>query len=317
MMAHLTSNIAALLVAGTTAAHAADISVPLGAELSAERADGLTSQQLPIGAYRHGEVPSIWAEGSRTMEVWQSPYTEATTLQVINPIKDQLVEQGFDVLFECRDAECGGFDFRFAQDLLPEPDMHVNLTDFRFLSAQRMGEETPEYISLMVSRSRSKGYVHITRIGAEEQQELVPTILATKGQPSEITVLEPVEAIGVLLERDGVAVLEDLEFATGSSALSSSNGPLLASLADYLVSNPDRSVSLVGHTDAVGSQAANVRLSKARAGSVRNRLVNQFGVNPGQVDAQGVGYLAPLASNLSEDGRSLNRRVEVVLTSTN
>ena len=50
---------------------------------------------------------------------------------------------------------------------------------------------------------------------------------------------------------------------------------------------------------------------------MRDRLITLFGVAPSQVDAQGVGYLSPVASNLSEDGRSLNRRVEVVLTATN
>ena len=215
--------------------------------------------------------------------------------------------------------ECGGFDFRFTQDMLPEPDMHVNLADYRFLSAQKMTDTTPEYVTLMVSRNRSRNFVQVTTIGAETPVELVPAVVATKGD-----VFDSIETndfalteIGDVLEKVGVAVLEDLNFEVGSSNLAAGEFASLSALADYLNDNPTMTVSLVGHTDAVGSMAANFNLSKARANSVRRHLISVFGVSSSQVDAQGVGYLSPVASNLSEDGRNLNRRVEVVLTTTN
>jgi len=84
-------------------------------------------------------------------------------------------------------------------------------------------------------------------------------------------------------------------------------------LAAFLNERPDAVVALVGHTDAIGSLDSNVSLSLQRARSVRNRLVEAHGVQSRQVTVQGVGYLAPRATNETEPGRMLNRRVEVVL----
>jgi len=90
----------------------------------------------------------------------------------------------------------------------------------------------------------------------------------------------------------------------------------LTELADYLKANPEKRVALVGHTDAEGSLAGNISLSKRRAASVMDRLINDLGVNPGQLEAEGIGYLAPIASNQTDDGRTRNRRVEAILVST-
>jgi OOP family OmpA-OmpF porin len=75
-------------------------------------------------------------------------------------------------------------------------------------------------------------------------------------------------------------------------------------------------VVLVGHTDASGGLAGNTALSRARAASVRDRLMAEYAVPAAQITAEGVGYLAPRATNKTEDGRARNRRVEAILTST-
>jgi OOP family OmpA-OmpF porin len=119
-----------------------------------------------------------------------------------------------------------------------------------------------------------------------------------------------------LLTTIGRAPLEDLTFLTGSSHLGDETFASLSELATFLNSNPDKSVALVGHTDATGSLADNMALSKKRAKSVVQRLVTVYGVPANQLEAAGVGYLVPRASNLTKGGRDQNRRVEVILTST-
>ncbi len=74
---------------------------------------------------------------------------------------------------------------------------------------------------------------------------------------------------------------------------------------------------LLEDTDADGDLALNVALSKRRAASVLERLVSDYNVARRQLQAEGVGYLAPIANNLTEVGREANRRVELVLLSTN
>lgn len=114
----------------------------------------------------------------------------------------------------------------------------------------------------------------------------------------------------------GAVVLAGLDFGTGAVDLTEGRYGSLAALADWLGRNPDKTVVLVGHTDASGGLDANIAVSKRRAASVRARLIGVYGIPPNQVEAQGVGYLSPVASNLTEEGRQKNRRVEAVLTST-
>lgn len=309
--------LAAGLALAPSGAAAQLLELPGPATQSDERLEVLTSYRLPIGSWQDGAVQTIWAEGELTQQAWQVRAEGMTTLQILAPLRAQLEDAGFQILFECEADSCGGFDFRYATDVLPEPAMHVDLGDYRFLSAQRMGEEKPEYISLMVSRSSTRGYVQICRIGPPDEDAAPILSTSTKGPlPGETTAAELFDGpLADELELRGRAVLSDLEFETGSSALGEGDFATLAALADYLLAHPERTVTLVGHTDAEGSLDGNIALSRRRAQSVMRRLVNGFGVPSSQIRAQGVGYLAPLTSNQTEDGRSANRRVEAILTS--
>jgi OOP family OmpA-OmpF porin len=110
--------------------------------------------------------------------------------------------------------------------------------------------------------------------------------------------------------------LDDLVFASGRAILEPGTYTSLAALAEWLKANPTMAVTLVGHTDASGSLAANVTLSRQRAAAVRDWLIKTYGASQRQIDAQGAGYLSPRATNQTPEGRARNRRVEVMLTST-
>lgn len=69
---------------------------------------------------------------------------------------------------------------------------------------------------------------------------------------------------------------------------------------------------VVGHTDNVGDLDYNLKLSKARAEAVVNELVSKHKIAADRLKAHGVGPLSPVSSNDSEEGRALNRRVELV-----
>ena len=83
-----------------------------------------------------------------------------------------------------------------------------------------------------------------------------------------------------------------------------------------MILNDSEKIILVGHTDASGGLKNNIMLSKERAESVKNLFVAQFNVNPDQIATNGVGFLAPIASNETEKGRDQNRRVEVIIMPT-
>jgi outer membrane protein OmpA-like peptidoglycan-associated protein len=117
------------------------------------------------------------------------------------------------------------------------------------------------------------------------------------------------------LRDQGTVALDDLVFASGKAVLAEGEYASLAALADWLRANPTLTVTLVGHTDASGSLAGNIALSKQRAAAVRAVLIQTYTLPAAQIDAQGAGYLAPRDTNQTPEGRQRNRRVEVMLTS--
>ncbi len=301
-------------------AGAQQLTLPDQARIAGEKVERLASYQVPLGPWSDGGLQTVRAEGAVVQRAWQFPLNGRTTLEIMAPLRTQLVDMGYEPLFQCEADVCGGFDFRYAVRVLPEPMMHVDLGDFRFLAARRDGDDGAEYAAILVSRSSTQGFVHVVRVGAATIAAPAATV-STKtprpqGTPAGPGMLSDPVALGHVLETRGRAVLDDLTFATGSSTLGSDMFASLSELADYLLDNPGRKVALVGHTDAEGALEGNIVLSRRRAQSVRDRLVNEFGVPAAQLSARGVGYLVPLDSNLTEQGRRANRRVEVVLTST-
>lgn len=287
---------------------------------------------LPSGAFAEGTIPGTRLPGRVSQAAWRIGQPLAT-VDLMSRLKADVLAAGFEVTFDCEAEGCGGFDFRYALPVLPEPDMHVDLGDFRFLAARRGAEG----VTLLVSRSRQAAFAQITLVGP---QVAAPVALADASAAAGVdatgvatgdeagsasasgtaTVTVPPPAptdleIGPVLEAQGHAVLEGLVFGSGKGELQAGDYPALAALAAWLLANPEAKVVLVGHTDATGSASGNLALSRARAQSVRAALI-EAGVPAGQMTADGVGYLAPRASSLTDAGRGQNRRVEVVLTST-
>lgn len=294
------------------AAFALDIPLPETAQQTSSRSEEFASYDLPIGPYDLGEIQTIIAEGALVETTWSLPIAGQTTLALMDQLRQSIESQGFELLYECETAECGGFDFRFSTRLVPEPAMRIDLGDFRFLSSQRLGSSIPEYLSIFVSRGFQTAFVQMIHVGPGGTQEGEQTNRSTES----LGVNETSKSVGELLTTTGHAVLSDLQFETGSSELGSGRFESLVGLAEFLNSNSGAKVLLVGHTDTSGSLSANVLVSQRRAASVVERLVSEHGVAAEQLDAAGAGYLAPIASNQKEDGRRKNRRVEVVLTST-
>ena len=302
----LISLLGAIALSG--AAHAFELLIPETAQSVHQHQEPLAQYDLPVAAWQSDVLQAETQEGQLTLYVWQLPNSSMTTLQILAPLRDQLTEAGFTLVFECETDTCGGFDFRYNTLIAPEPDMHVNLGDFRFISAALEDEA----ISLLVSRTRNRGFVQLIHVGPADDSAMA-TLATKEVDPIETPQPEDNLDFGEVLETRGHTILDGLEFQVGSSALTESSPDSLVALAAYLADNPDRNVTIVGHTDAQGSLSANIALSKRRAQSVVDRLVSEFGISSARLSAEGMGYLAPISSNLTEEGRNLNRRVEVML----
>jgi outer membrane protein OmpA-like peptidoglycan-associated protein len=312
---------AATLISG--AAHAMPLEFPSSSAMVVEIIEDFGSFPLPLAGFTNGSIPTQITEGMIRHQAWHIPAASLTTLQLLVPLREQLLAARFEIGFECDTRSCGGFDFINAIAILPEPDMHVDFGDFRYLTAQRQAADQTEHISLLVSRSSTRGFVQAIRVGPRPAAE--PVIVTSSkspvlsgNRPEERANDAPSKApLLARLRAEGHAVLEDLTFETGSSKLGPAEFESLSQLAQYLASNPDLAVVLVGHTDAEGSLSGNIALSKKRAAAVKARLTGDLGVPKSQVRAEGVGFLAPLTSNTTAQGRTENRRVEVVLSAPN
>jgi outer membrane protein OmpA-like peptidoglycan-associated protein len=306
-----------LAMAALMASPVAALTLDLPAKVLSEetRSETPGSYALPTAAFDGTSVPSRQVEGALDQRAFRLDAPDATTLAIMAPLRDQVQAAGYKVLFECDARACGGFDFRFNTDVMPEPDMHVDLGDFRFLSAETKGES----VSILVSRSAGAAYVQLTRVSDAPmalQPVETPVTLDDTPKPRGVEDVPAATGLAAALDEQGSAVLDDLVFASGSASLAEGDYPSLAAVAAWLQANPEGTVALVGHTDASGSLAANVALSERRAEAVAEVLIQTYGADPARVAAKGVGFLAPRATNQTEAGRQKNRRVEVIVTST-
>ncbi len=303
--------------------------LPEGTQLLEETSSATGVYEVPIGPFDATNVPSERYVGDLRRRSWRLNVGFADTATLNADLAAQLLSQGYEIIFACETEGCGGFDFRFNTEVLLPPHMFVDLSDFLFLSGVKDSDEQPDVVGVLISRTKQAGMLQVIDIGPREQnasqkppsstQTTPENAAGTLGGPTSETLRPNVvieDDVAAWLKHSGHVVLSDLEFETGSSRLGEGPFRSLEALAAFLNEDTTRRLALVGHTDSVGSLEQNTELSRKRASAVRARLVETYQVPSEQLEARGVGYLSPIASNLGEDGRNANRRVEAILLNT-
>jgi outer membrane protein OmpA-like peptidoglycan-associated protein len=125
-------------------------------------------------------------------------------------------------------------------------------------------------------------------------------------------VVADADALLADLTNVGHTVLHGVLFDTDKAVIEPESRAALVEIAELLKRNPDMQAFVVGHTDMAGTVEHNVDLSSRRAAAVVDALVAEYGISADRLTPHGVGPFAPVASNSSEAGRELNRRVELV-----
>jgi len=110
-----------------------------------------------------------------------------------------------------------------------------------------------------------------------------------------------------------VTIQLDIEFRVGSVEISSTYFNQLKRVADLMKVSPNKVAVIEGHTDSMGPAAKNLQLSQGRAESVRQNLIDHFGIAQERLVAKGFGETRPIVSNETPEGRRKNRRVSVIL----
>lgn len=140
--------------------------------------------------------------------------------------------------------------------------------------------------------------------GARQVAAVEPT---PEPAPAPIVDTEPEPAPEV------VRVELDVKFDFDKSRVREESYSDIKNLADFMQQYPQTTTVVEGHTDSVGTDQYNQRLSERRAEAVRNVLVNEYGVQGNRVNSVGYGESRPVADNSTEEGRQINRRVEAVV----
>ena len=135
------------------------------------------------------------------------------------------------------------------------------------------------------------------------------TLLTVKSMQQEVTA--DASSIADELSKSGHIALYGIHFETAKATILPDSETVLAEVAKMLQQNPDVKVRIEGHTDNVGSAAANQTLSEKRAQAVVAWL-SSHGIEGSRLQAKGWGASKPVDDNATEDGRAKNRRVELV-----
>ena len=166
--------------------------------------------------------------------------------------------------------------------------------------------------------SNNTAHIRILKDGKEIWVKLDPyggdryylTFIEKEAMKQEVTADAKFMSEGI--SSTGHVAIYGIYFDFNKSDVKPESDPALSEIAKLLTGNPNLKVFIVGHTDNVGGLDYNMKLSQARADAVVKVLTTKYKINPQRLKAYGVGQLAPVAPNKTEEGRAKNRRVELV-----
>jgi flagellar motor protein MotB len=249
-------------------------------------------------------------EGKITRLLYVVP-PERTTFEVLRNYELELTKTGFTSLYSCALTDCGRLDafvdVVYSRRQLPNgPFFLFPAEEPRYLAARRSTPTGTTHISLFVESNRNGGDLKLNRRVAV----LLDVIESAAMDTGMVTV--DAAAMAKEITTTGHVALYGILFDFNKADVKPESEPALREIAALIKGQPQLKLLVVGHTDSVGGYDANMLLSDRRAAAVLKELTTKYGVAANRLRAVGVGMAAPVAPNESEDGRSKNRRVELV-----
>jgi outer membrane protein OmpA-like peptidoglycan-associated protein len=282
-----------------------DYMLALGTQRSGTDAQGRSTIDLAKSQRVAGQLTRITylaPEGRSALEIFRN-YEEA------------LESAHFEILYSCVEKACGQ---RFASAAFPLKEQELpgslgtaGIEEQHYLSAVRPGLKGEVYVAVYVYFDKAR--ILPTGQGREAPKAMLTQLDVIEVQPMEGGKVRVDAALMAKeIARAGHVALYEIYFDTDKAVVKPESEPTLAEIAKFLKANPEIKVFVVGHTDSTGGFEHNLDLSKRRAAAVVNELVRRHKVGPGRLQSHGVGLLAPVATNDTEEGRARNRRVELV-----
>ncbi len=258
---------------------------------------------LPLGKFEKEKLTkSQKLEGKVTQITYRAP-EDRSTLEIYRNYELALKKAGFETLFSATSKELGeGWQDAFAAAISSRStkDLGAYLGgEGRYIVAKSTRQEGDVYVALYVALGwYSNAMVQLDVIEVKPMETGLVTVNA--------------EVLAEDIARTGHVAVYGIYFDTGKADVKPESEPALKEIAKLLQQSPKLQLYVVGHTDNVGTLNSNMELSKLRAEAVVKALISKHGIDSKRLHPVGVGPLAPVASNKTEEGRAKNRRVELV-----
>ncbi|WP_444998277.1 DUF4892 domain-containing protein [Aliikangiella sp. IMCC44359] len=233
--------------------------------------------------------------------------SNVTDFQAMENYTQALKKQGFKKIFQCVQEACG---MSFAHVLF---NKH-NSQKYKTVELSNMhGKRRFRYWVGKWQRPQGDIYVSLLALNKGGKSSwLQQHVVESKPMKTGLITLTP-DSLNRDINQNGKAVLEGLFFEYNKSELKQDSNNALNAIAAYLKNNPQIKAYVVGHTDNSGNDDYNLKLSQARANSVKETLVKKYKINTKRLTPIGIGPYSPVTSNSDQDGKAKNRRVELVL----
>ncbi len=239
---------------------------------------------------------------------------ERSPLEIIKNYESAIKEDGGSILFITRNPKAIVINGETFSDIFKKTRKDRGLSTYAFTHTAFPGTVT-EYLAGKLSTVDKDVYIIVAAgpgaWAANEDNRTFYELITLEAEPMEMGMVTSAD-IGKGLSTLGRIAIYNIFFDTGQSEVKPESADALKVIAEYLNANETQKVLIVGHTDNTGDFDMNISLSKDRADAVMEKLISEYAVDRDQLKPYGAGPVAPVASNATEQGKAMNRRVEIV-----
>lgn len=289
---------------------------------------------LPLGKLEpapRGDANPLQAKSAKTVEgrkthILYHVGRDRSPLEVARNYEQELKGQNARVLYTCSEVSCGGSASGNVQR--GDPSL-INFLYPRRRASEKYG--TPAYCAMdggidglryaVFELDEGRGYASVAVYATSGQGGtcqnfkgatfVTVDLVETRAREQRMVAVKSTEMADAI-HGAGKIALYGISFDSDKATLKPESDATLEQIGKLMKEKPQLKLLVVGHTDNKGDFSANMDLSQRRAATVVSALVARYGVKRDRLAPVGVSYAAPLASNATEEGRSKNRRVELV-----
>jgi len=267
-----------------------------GSIVTGYQAKDFDATRLQAKPFKDGRATDARRLEGRVTRIAYRTNPGPSIVEVARNYENQLARAGFETLLACDTDDCGAIPFTEGLDTLPVPQMWIDGFNYRYIAARKADGASETYAAVLVSKNNDDIYTQlVVTVVGNMANKMVDAAAMTKG-----------------LGEKGHIALYGIYFDTDKAIVKGESKPTLDEIAKMLRAQPQLAIVIVGHTDSQGAYDYNMDLSRRRAEAVAGELAQNYQIARTRLRTAGVGFLAPVGSNASEDGRALNRRVELV-----